>query len=62
MDHDLDGLVLAREVFPVRDDPECGCCPWTAADWQEVDFDGYSSADDAMRGHMAMCEKWAVRT
>ena len=37
------------------------CCPVEMADSQEVDFAGYTSADDATQGHMHMCEKWSWR-
>lgn len=36
------------------------CCPWRAADGQDLDFAGYINADSAYLGHMAMCEKWAA--
>lgn len=40
--------------------PECGCggLP-AAADWSELDSDGYNDAASASRGHYALCEKWA---
>lgn len=50
-------------VFRVGDDvcdtPECGCGMPKVEDWGELDMEGYNSAGDATRGHVAMCEKWA---
>lgn len=28
--------------------------------WAELDFSGYQTEDEAHRGHMLMCEKWAA--
>ena len=34
------------------------CCPYVAANWEELDFEGYNSAEDAFKGHYRMCQKW----
>ena len=35
------------------------CCPYEAdVERGEVDFEGYNTSGDAMRGHEAMCLKW----
>lgn len=36
------------------------CCPWRIDAAAERDMLGYSAADDAYRGHLAMCEKWGA--
>lgn len=53
-------------VFAVRprefaaDDGDFHCCLWDAdVIAGEQDFEGYMTATDAYRGHMALCEKWA---
>ena len=48
-------------VAESHDDP-IQCCPYRAAEWGEKDFAAYNTANDAMKGHMEMCEKWAERT
>jgi len=35
------------------------CCPYVAASWRELDMDGYKTAEDAYKGHLKMCKKWA---
>lgn len=47
-------------VFPVDGAEYCGCP--SIADYQEHDFMGYQTAQDATAGHMAMCRKWDKRT
>lgn len=49
-------------VFKARKEinPEAQCCPYTASDWSNVDFDSYHNAIDARKGHEALCKKWAV--
>lgn len=37
------------------------CCPYTAADWSEIDFEGYNKPEDAYSGHLKMCRKWNRR-
>lgn len=38
----------------------CRCGMPNAKSWAELDGQGYNDAGEATRGHMAMCEKWAV--
>lgn len=38
----------------------CHCGMPTPDDFGELDMDGYNSAGEATRGHMAMCGKWAA--
>lgn len=49
-------------VFPAKSNQDDGkhCCPWLAADWSELDTRGYNDSEAAARGHLEMCEKWAV--
>lgn len=37
------------------------CCPYTASDWSEIDFNGYKTADEATIGHKKMCLKWSKK-
>lgn len=37
------------------------CCPFTATNYSELDCDGYNSAGDAYKGHLAMCKKWSSK-
>jgi hypothetical protein len=39
-------------------DCDCGL-PWPT-EWGKLNSNGYNTAGDATRGHMAMCEKWAA--
>jgi len=48
-------------VFKAEKSKEA-CCPWTASNWSEVDFDGYETAGKAFRGHLEMCKKYASKT
>lgn len=34
------------------------CCPYTAANWTEIDMNGYNTNEDAYKGHLKMCQKW----
>lgn len=45
-------------VFPAQRSG-IGCCPYTPADWTEIDGRRYGTADEATAGHHAMIEKWA---
>jgi hypothetical protein len=49
-------------VFKVSDQDAKGSCPGEGSviEWSEVDSDGYNSFEEATKGHLAMCEKWAV--
>jgi len=50
-------------VFKAKKDthPENQCCPYTASDWSNIDYDSYSDAVSARKGHEALCKKWAVK-
>lgn len=37
------------------------CCPFIQESGNNLDFEGYNSAESAMKGHMKMCKKWARR-
>lgn len=39
----------------------CNCGLPYPSDWGELEANGYNTAGDATRGHMAMCEKWAAQ-
>lgn len=47
-------------VFPAMKSDN-GCCPWTARNWLEIDTDGYNTAEDAYKGHLKMCNKYASK-
>ena len=34
------------------------CCPYGVAEFSELDFAGYSTPEDAYKGHMKMCLKF----
>ncbi len=34
------------------------CCPYAQASGEDLDFEGYNSAEDAFKGHYEMCRKW----
>lgn len=48
-------------VFPAKPQPHARCCPFTVANWSEVEMQGYNDAGEAAEGHMALCLKWADR-
>jgi hypothetical protein len=37
------------------------CCPYVVKDYSDLDMVGYNTAEDAMKGHYAMCETWAKK-
>lgn len=39
---------------------DCSCGLPSAADWMELDANGYNDAGAATAGHYAICEKWAA--
>lgn len=49
---------LSAERCTVAD---CDCEMPVVSEWNEIDSDGYNLRGDAQRGHLAMCESWAMR-
>ena len=37
------------------------CCPYEAISWEEIDFCGYNTAEEAYAGHLRMCNKWSKK-
>lgn len=37
------------------------CCSWTAASWSDIDGGAYTTATDAYKGHLALCNKYAKK-
>ena len=69
--HSLDGKrqeigldrYLETMVFKagkICDEPTC-MCGQPRIDGNELDFDGYDTAGEALKGHMKMCQKWAKK-
>lgn len=48
-------------VFGAEQSADGLCCPWRMADASELDMAGYNRPEDAFRGHMEMCERWAAK-
>lgn len=48
-------------VFPARKSVKNSCCPWEMADGSKLDMKGYNTAEDAFKGHMTLCKKWAKK-
>lgn len=46
-------------VFIAKENKKDPCCPWRMETGRERDFAGYNTPEDAQKGHMAMCKKWA---
>lgn len=46
-------------VFKAKRSVEDKCCRWTVSKFRELDFKGYNKAEDALKGHMELCKKWA---
>ena len=53
--YDLDDVAVA--FFRAVKDKENKCCPYTANDWDNIDFCGYKTAADAYKGHLKICDK-----
>lgn len=45
-----------------RDPHPTTCCPYQVGDFQELAMCGYTTAGDAYRGHLALCEEWSGKT
>lgn len=43
----------------VKNTNEIKCCEYVQANGQDLDFVGYTSAQEAYKGHMEMCHKYA---
>src|SRR5487761_2563023 len=57
------GRLYETMVFRVEDGDEDGCPgEGHVSDWSEVAGDGYNTWQDAHRGHLAMCERFAILT
>lgn len=54
------GRTYETMVFPARErtDEARGCCPYTAADWSELEAEGYNDAEAARLGHLRLVEKY----
>lgn len=37
------------------------CCPWKINVGDEKDSDGYTAAEEAYKGHLKLCAKWAKK-
>ena len=54
------GRKFETMVFPTRGDKcECGCGLPTVVYKYDLDFMGHDTREDATKGHMEMCERWA---
>lgn len=47
-------------VFEAAPD-ENDCCPWVMATPRNLDSDRYNDPEEAMRGHLRLCEEWAAK-
>lgn len=45
----------------VKSDKDIKCCPFRQASGRDIDFVSYNSAEDAYKGHMKMCLKYAKK-
>lgn len=54
------GRMYETMVFAAKPQ-STACCPFGAASFNELDMDGYMTAEDAFHGHMEACEKWSRR-
>lgn len=48
-------------VFKAARDKENKCCPYTMQTPSDLEMQGYNSAEDAYRGHMKICNKYAKK-
>ena len=37
------------------------CCPWGIIVSEQVDFNDYDTSEDAYKGHLKLCKKWAKK-
>jgi len=40
---------------------EAMCCPYEVSDYNNIDYVGYSTAVEAYKGHLKLCEKWSKK-
>lgn len=52
--------MVFRSTGPCTD-PECTCGGKPVLDYDELDMRGYTTREEAERGHAEMVEKWLVR-
>lgn len=50
-------------VFPASKPSKSGCkaCPYVISSGRDFDMKGYNTAEEAYKGHMALCAKWAKK-
>jgi len=48
-------------VFGSKKDTKNACCPYQAVIGNDVDWDSYNEPEDAYKGHMKLCRKWAKK-
>ena len=54
------GRTYETMVFKATRDKVNTCCPWTMVS-EELDMEGYKSANDAYKGHLKLCRKWSLK-
>ena len=37
------------------------CCPFTVNNFTEIDMKGYNNAEEAVKGHYQLCNKWSKK-
>lgn len=45
-------------VFKAKESDACPDCPYSVADWDNLDFDEYNLKQDAIDGHKRMVDKY----
>ena len=58
-DYFYETMVFKAKRADPKDDQ---CCPWRQVVEKVKDEDWYRTADEAIKGHMAMCKKWAKKS
>lgn len=59
----IDGLYETMVFKATREtDSEAKkCCPYTAKSWDSLDMKRYDDPEEARKGHIKLCQKWAVK-
>lgn len=55
------GRLYETMVFQARKSGNIGraCCPYEPTSFENIDFEGYNTPEEALKGHMKLCAKWA---
>ncbi len=53
--------MVFKAIKSMKNGKGCNACPFIIKSGSELDANGYNTPEDAYKGHMEMCNKWAKK-